>query len=254
MQMALSNLPEVVELFRRRTSSTVYCASVLRKILIKVRTAHDLEAALAFVQTATGGAPLIMVAFFGDQGFDKALNINLGWPQVWVSMYSAKKFHRVDPVASGPAGAVFPWSPMLEALEPRTKLEQQFARAIIEHRMQYGLSFIGEWQDCRVILSMIGKEIEGDRETRDLLEVLMPDLVDVAYRVFASQRLLAKMTVNQRSIINMILNQGLTQGQVALQLNMSLSGLRYNLEQLKTEYGCASMEQLMFKLGAGENS
>ncbi|MGR2681572.1 autoinducer binding domain-containing protein [Chromobacterium haemolyticum] len=252
MQITLSNLPEAVELFRQRTGAVVHDVAVLRRMLIKVRTAHDLEAALAFVQTATGGAPLIMVAFFGNQGFDKALNINLGWPQAWISMYSANQFHRVDPVASGPAGAVFPWSPMLTTLEPRTKLEQHFARAIIEHQMQHGLSFIGEWQDCRVILSMIGKEIEDDRETRDLLEVLMPDLVDVAYRVFASNRKTSQMEVIQQTLIELFCHNGLKKDEIALALGMTRKGVDYHLKQLMDRYAANTIEQLMFKIGACE--
>ncbi|UGA37776.1 autoinducer binding domain-containing protein [Chromobacterium haemolyticum] len=252
MQITLSNLPEAVELFRQRTGAVVHDVAVLRRVLIKVRTAHDLEAALALVRAAAGGVPLILVAFFGDQGFDKALNINLGWPKAWIATYSANQFHRVDPVAYGPAGAVFPWSPMLTTLEPRTKLDEQFARAIKENQMQYGLSYIGEWQDCRVILSMIGKEIEDDRETRDLLEVLMPDLVDVAYRVFASNRKTSQMEVIQQTLIELYCHKGLKKDEIALELGMTRKGVDYHINQLMDRYSANTIEQLMFKIGACE--
>ncbi|NHR06705.1 hypothetical protein HA052_16065 [Chromobacterium haemolyticum] len=254
MQITLSNLPEAIELFRNRAGAAVHDTAVLRRLLIRVKTKDDLAAALSLVRVTTGGAPLILVAFFGDDGFDEGMHINLGWPASWLEQYAAARYDTVDPVALGPSGIVFPWSPLLLGMRPKTQLEERFHRGVVASGLTHGLSYKAAWPDCRLILSLIGEDVETQRPARELLEILMPDFADVAYRVFASNRLLAKMTVNQRMIINLILNQGLTQRQAALQLNMSLNGLRYSLDQLKAEYGCTTMEQLMFKLGAGENS
>ncbi|OBU85847.1 autoinducer binding domain-containing protein [Chromobacterium subtsugae] len=251
MTKSISNLPEVLELFQTKPGSAVYLTAVMRRMLLKVRTQQDLHAALAMIKVISD-APTILVAFCADSGLQPSTTMNLGWSEGWLSRYAARAYHEVDPIASALPGVAVPWSHhLIGKVSPNEKF-RAYLRDCSRFGMDYGMSYVAEYNDCRIVLSMIGKHVEQDLELRHTLELLCPDVTDVAYRVLAGQRATSKLEKNQQILIDLICNQGLKKTEVAAALGMTNRGVDYHLKQLMTLYGARTVEQLMYRFGACE--
>lgn len=250
MTTAVSQLPEAKALFNNYTGFAAYEAAALRRMLIKARTRHDLEACLRVIQVVASDAPLILVAFFGKEGLT-GQQINLGWSERWLGLYEKQDYHLIDPIANAKPWAPVIWSPLVLGI-PDGEKGEAFRRACIDYRMTHGMSCIGERDNCRIILSLIGSHIESDKSLRELLEILLPDLIEVAYRVFASNRATSKLEVMQQNLIDLYCNQGLSKAAVAASLGMSRKGVDYHLKKLQKQYNANTVEQLMFKIGMAE--
>ncbi|BBH11744.1 autoinducer binding domain-containing protein [Chromobacterium haemolyticum] len=250
MQEFITRLPEVTRLLTTKTAVSVYQTTAFQSMLLKARSREDIEAALAVI-SAVAEAPAILVGFCGDDDLQSAMVVNRGWPEAWLLRYAEYKYHLIDPVALAPAGEPIIWSQWLNPPTP-TRTVQSYIEDCRRFKMTHGLTFINKIGDCRIFMSLIGQQVEDCPVLRETLSMVLPELSHVAYRVFASERLLAKMTNNQRSIIHCIIKHGLTQKEIASHLSMPLSTVRYSLDQLKIEFGCATMEQLMYRIGNGE--
>ena len=245
MQTPIDRLPEVASISGNRINSAICAAAALRSMLVRARSRDDLDAALALI-SVIGRAPTILVAFHGTES---SFYINHGWPAEWVERYCERGYSQVDPVIRAASGVPIVWSELLQA-----PVSSNAARKFIEDckraGMMHGLTYISDrGEGVRYVLSMIGRNVEEDRCLRDLLEMLLPDLAEVACRVFASIAKLANLTPVQRKLIDLYCHGGVRKrADLASALGISIRGVDYNLERLMDHFGAVSTEQMIYRI------
>ncbi|KMN48761.1 hypothetical protein VL04_17485 [Chromobacterium violaceum] len=250
MTTAIDQLPEVAAISNNRINAAICAAAALRSMLVRARTRDDLDAALALICTIAGGAPTLLATFYGAKV--PSLYINHGWSEDWLLRYVERGYVKVDPVVRGLAGAPVVWSERLYA-PGLTPAQRKFVVDCEHHGLTHGLTYIADkGAGVRYVLSMIGRQVEDDRALRDLLEMLLPDLAEVAHRVFASNARIAKTSKIQQSVIELYCKKGFKRFEVAAALGKSVFTIDYHIGRLMETYEAATIEQLMYKIGACE--
>ncbi|PRP68725.1 hypothetical protein BUE93_20900 [Chromobacterium amazonense] len=252
MLKPLPKLQESEELVNEVPAPAISLIAVFRRQLLRVRTQAELEDVVALLKGICRGAPA-MVAVFPDNGIPAIDGkISLGWSDDWEARYRARAYYEVDPVAHALPGALTAWSPLLAGKRSQSERVREFLSACIQYGMTHGLSYISGYSDCRVIISLVGKEIEEDRLLRHALAAILPDIADVAYRVFARFREISDLEKIDQDLISLICKHGLTNKEAAKRMQLTDRAVNYHLKHLRILYGAKTNQQLMFKIGSGD--
>ncbi|WP_440216254.1 autoinducer binding domain-containing protein [Chromobacterium piscinae] len=250
MATAIDQLPEVAAISNNRINAAICAAAALRSMLVRARTRDDLDAALALVCTVAGGAPTLLATFYGTRV--PSLYINHGWSEDWLLRYVERGYGKIDPIVRASAGEPVVWSTRLYA-PGLTQAQRRFVADCENHELTHGLTYIADkGGGVRYVLSMIGRQVEDDRALRDLLEMLLPDLAEVAHRVFASNARIAKTSKIQQTVIDLYCKRGFKRTEVASALGKSVYTIDYHIGRLMETYEASTVEQLMYKIGACE--
>ncbi|MBP4051981.1 autoinducer binding domain-containing protein [Chromobacterium violaceum] len=231
--------------------------ALLQRSLLRLDDEDDFRAFLLGLRAALPGWPPILLA---RQELDELhrvplVSIDLGWSREWLQMYQSNGWHEVDPILSAPVGVPIVWSDRLfdPASRPRLRTEQRRLQRFLAEcsawKMTHGLSYTSVQPDCRVIVSLVGEEVERDGYTRQLLSLLLPSIAESAGRALAQNARMGRFSPRQREIFVRLTRDGMTQEEVADALGVSMSTIKNQLRMMREAYGAKTLAQLVHRAG-----
>ncbi|WP_225547282.1 helix-turn-helix transcriptional regulator [Chromobacterium violaceum] len=246
-------MPEVDRMLREISAGALAHLALLQRNLLMLQEEDDFRAFLLGLQAALPGWPPILLARFEVDGDQKRLlaGIDLGWPAGWRELYEKHHWYEVDPVIRSPAGEAIVWSARLAdpGYAPRGRNERRRYRHFLEEcqrwNMGKGLTYIAERNEYRVLISLIGAEVEDDTYTRQLLSLLLPSLADAAGRALAQNIRMSKFSPRQKTIFDLIAGEGLSQEAVAERLGISVATVKNQIRYMREAYGARTLAQLV---------
>ncbi|MGC0152741.1 autoinducer binding domain-containing protein [Chromobacterium vaccinii] len=244
--------PEVVSMLREVTPLAMAQLVPWQRSLLAMSDQDDLRAFLLGLQASLPGQPPLLLARMSHDTLSRAplLTIDLGWSGRWLDLYRRRSWHEVDPVILAGGGRPIVWSEELAPRDGDGRRLREFKSACRRAGMTHGLTYIADRDDCRVVISMIGEQVEREAYTRQMLTLLLPSLGDVAARVLARDARLAKFTDREREIFDLLVWEGLTQEGVAERLNIGLSTVKLYLKNMRKSHGVKTLSQLAYRVAA----
>ncbi|MBM2883942.1 autoinducer binding domain-containing protein [Chromobacterium phragmitis] len=252
MLVPLPKLPDVEDLIAYVPGPTVGLIAVFRRQLLRIRTMTELEDAVALLMGIARGAPIMLVVMPHTGELSIEGKISFGWNEDWETRYRGRAYHEVDPIAHALPGELVSWSPLLVGKRSSSERLREFLADCEKSGMTHGVSYAADYKDCRIIISLIGREVEEDRLLHQALASLLPDTADVSYRIFARFREISELEKFDQNLISLICKHGLTNKEAAQTLSVHERTINNHLRSLRERYCAKTNEQLMFKLGAGE--
>ncbi|OQS36658.1 hypothetical protein B0T40_09695 [Chromobacterium haemolyticum] len=242
--------PNVEQLMGSLSSIGLGHLAALQQSLIQLRDEDDIRAFLLALQHSLPGAPPLILARVDaeEDARDAVIEINLGWDERWLRIYKEHAFHRVDPVIRAVPGAAVVWSRLiLGGVRPSPELKR-FQNACRAHGMTHGLSYVAVVRGGhKIVISLVGRELEESMSIRQLLGKLLPSIADAAARALAPSVSLAKLSPREREIFRLVIAEGMTYHQAGDALSLSYSTVKHHMQKVLKRSGYNTYAQLAWR-------
>lgn len=237
---------DVMKLLHDLPAYGAYELIVLQRALIQARDEPDLRAFLLWLQAILPSRPPILIVAVDHSPHKVRKIIEIDWPSGWTSEYVRKKFHRVDPVLLAEAGRLILWYETLHRHVPENPLAyKRYLETCELAGMLYGASYTVVRDNHQITISMVGREVEDDREVHALIERICGAIADAASRIMIDDTSLHKMTEQQRKIFSLIINEELTSAEIAQRLGISERTVNWHLSTMRQAYGVTTTKKLI---------
>lgn len=241
----------VLELMNELSAINLGRLALLQRELLKVSDESDVRNFLAMLQRFCPGNPPLLLARIDavTDKKDSILQMNLGWKTEWIDRYWKKNYYRVDPILKGEVNKPIFWSrDIFGVVKPDADLKY-FQKACLENGMTHGVSYIANVKGGhKMLISLFGKEAEEQLQTRVLLEHLLPVMAEATARALAPCGWLAKLTAREREMFNLIVANGSTYREAAIELGVSYGTVKSYMQNIVKRNGFNNLTHLAWCL------